>query len=205
MLSEAEQARRVQILIEHYDGISSPFEAFYIHSIIYAADRADSAFRRFDDALPTGNAELVVSSVHEALTHAAGISRFFWPMRETKLARARGEKLRKAFAVEDSSPLRHRKLRNALEHFDEDLDAFLLDDPVGYFFPGALVASHQLADEEIGNIFKLVDPENNICILLGEKYEFGHIRQEVRRVLDVARIMDASGARLTLPTSKSKT
>jgi hypothetical protein len=204
MLSEVERARRVQILVDDYGGISPPVEAFYIHSIIYAADRTEAAFQRFDDALPTGNAEPVVSSIQEALSHAAGISRFLWPMRDTKLARARGQKLREAFRVDDSSPLQHRKLRNAFEHFDEDLDAFLLENDVGYFFPGALVASHELANDEMGNIFKLVDPKHSICVLLGEKYEFGHIRQEVNRIHEAALDMDASGGRLIQPTRKRK-
>lgn len=199
MLSDDEKARRVDILLEHYNGISPPCEAFYIHSIIYAASISDEAFRRFDDALLAENAEFVVASIQEALTHAGGVSRFLWPMGKAKLAIARGQKIREAFAVDDSSPLRHRKLRNAFEHFDEDLDAFLLEDPVGYFFPGAIVGSHELADDEIGNIFKLVDPERHICVLLGEKYEFGQIRGEIQRILNMALAMDNSGSRLIRP------
>ena len=55
-----------------------------------------------------------------------------------------------------SSPLEDRELRNALEHFDERLDDFLLKDPVGYFFPGPSVQSHEIADEAPGQIFRLV-------------------------------------------------
>jgi hypothetical protein len=117
-------------------------------------------------------------------------------MGRTELAKARGQKLRNAFSIGDASPLRHRKLRNAFEHFDEDLDNFLLKDPVGYFFPSAMVDDHRLADDELGNIFKLVDPSSGVCVLLGEKYEFGRIREEVQRVLCEARTMDANGCRL---------
>jgi hypothetical protein len=191
------------MIAQQCDGISPPYEAFYIHSIIYAADRAEDAFQRFDSAVgSSGSPELIVATVQEALTHAAAISRFFWPMGRTDLAKARGRKLRDAFAVEDTSPLRHRKLRNAFEHFDEDLDSFLLEDRVGYFFPSPLVDDHSLADDQLGNIFKLVDPASGICVLLGEKYEFGRIRAEVWRILTAAHAMDNAGSRL--PRAQSK-
>ena len=203
MLDEAEKAKRGAMIAEHCDGIHPPFEAFYIHSILYAADRAENAFQRFDEAVDTSaNPGLIVATVQEALTHAAAISRFFWPMGRTDLAKARGRKLRDAFGVDETSPLRHRKLRNAFEHFDEDLDSFLLEDRVGYFFPSPLVDDHHLADDELGNIFKLVDPAAGICVLLGEKYEFGRIRAEVQRILTDALAMDAAGSRLARPVSK---
>lgn len=88
-------------------------------------------------------------------------------------------------------------LRNAFEHFDEDLDRFLIEDPVGCFFPTPLVDDHELADDELGNTFKLVDPVHGICVLLGEKYDFANIRGEVRRILTKARHMSGSGGRLS--------
>ena len=134
--------------------------------------------------------------IQEALTHSAALSRFFWPPTKNKLSLARGENLRSTFAIDESNPLGHRKLRNALEHYDESLDSFLLQDRVGHFFPSPIVDHHELADDVLGNIFKLVDPENGICVILGEKYEFDLIRDEVRRILDLAVTMDGGGSRL---------
>jgi len=204
MLDETQKAERATLIAQQYDGIFPAAEAFYIHSIIYAAERAEDAFQRFDKAV-SASAEpaLIVAMVQEALTHAAAISRFLWPMGRTDLPKARGKKLREAFAVEETSPLRHRKLRNAFEHFDEDLDSFLLADRVGYFFPTPIVDDHSLADDELGNIFKLVDPSSGICVLLGEKYEFGLIRAEVQRILTAARAMDAAGSRLTRASARA--
>lgn len=96
--------------------------------------------------------------------------------KDSELAAARGKRLREAFALDETSPLKWRKLRNVFEHFDEDLDRFLLHDRAGY-------------------IFKLVDPEHGICVLLREKFEFRPIRQEVGPVLTRALEMDDSGAR----------
>lgn len=195
-----EQQSRTAMIVDQFGGIFPPFEAFYIQSIIYAASCSEEAFKRYDAALrDASSAELIVSIVHEALTHAAGVSRFFWPMGRGVLAVARGARLRSAFEVDDASPLKHRRLRNAFEHFDEDLDTFLLTERVGHFFPGSLVGDHHLADDQLGQIFKLVDPDQQICVLLGEKYEFGRMRDEVQRILAAALSMDRHGARLPNP------
>lgn len=174
-------------------------EALYIHSIIYAAERSECGFRDFDAALEQDlEPPIVFGFIQEALTHAGGLSRFFWPVeKENALAKARGVRLRKAFALTDASPLKWRRLRNAFEHIDADLDQFLLENNVGSFFPTPLIDDHALADEQIGKIFKLVDPEAKVCVVLGKKFEFQPIRDEVRRVLSMVHKMDENGGRLT--------
>lgn len=200
-LDEQTRKEREAKLIEEYQGIYPMYEAFYIESIIYATDRSEDAFRRFDAAFTAGGntdeAE-IVATVQEGLTHAAALSRFFWPMRKKgdALAVARGLRLRTAFNLGDGSPLQSRKLRNAFEHFDEDLDRYLLKDPIGCFFSGPMIGSHELADDDLGNIFKLVDPLQGICVLLGEKFEFRQMRNEVQRILTRARGMNDQGSRL---------
>ncbi len=200
-MNKLDEDARKQLIADKYNGIHPIYEAFYIHSIIYAAERSESAFQNFEVAVPgSGSAGLVVATVQEALTHAGALSRFFCPVkRDDNLASARGKRLRDAFKLDDASPLKCRKLRNAFEHFDEDLDRFLLDDRAGYFFPGPCIDHQALANETIGNVFKLVDPEHGICVLLGEKFEFRPIRQEVQRVLSRALEMDKQGGRLQRP------
>lgn len=184
-------------------GIYPPFEAFYIQSIIYAAGRAEDAFQRFDRAASSAeDHELIVATVQEALTHAAAISRFLWSFKKSELAAARAQKLREAFGIDDTSPLRNRKLRNAFEHFDDDLDQFLLDDRVGTFFPAPMVGDHRLADDQLSTIFKLVDPSSGVCVVLGEKYDFDLIRAEVQRILAGAKIMQQTGFRLRQPETE---
>jgi hypothetical protein len=195
-LNDEELKEREAALVEQYGGILPYYEAFYIESISYAADRCEDAFRRFDAAVTgTGAEAVILATIQEALTHAAALSRFFWPTKG-RLFEARGERLREAFDLSDASPLKPRDLRNAFEHFDERLDRFLLLAPVGYFFPSPIVGSHQLADEDLANIFKLVDPEKGICVVLGKKFEFQTIRTEVQKILARALEMHAQGSRL---------
>lgn len=188
---------REALIVDQYGGIYPVYEAFYIHSIIYAAERSDSAFQRFDamDMQSTAS-RLVVATIQEALTHAGAVSRFFWPTNKNQLTVARGGRLREAFHLDDASPLKLRTLRNAFEHFDEKLDRFLLDDRAGCFFPGPIVDDSALSDEAMAHIFRLVDPTNCVCVLLGEKFEFNPIRQEIQRILIRALQMDDAGARL---------
>jgi len=189
---------RELLIASQYSGVCPIYEAFYIHSIMYAAERSEMAFQRFDEAVAASETEAaIVGAAQEGLTHAGALSRFFWPVRkESQLAAARGARLRHAFALDDNSALKWRKLRNAFEHFDEDLDRFLLHDRVGFFFPGPKVGNQALADEAIGHIFKLVDPKQGICVLLGQKFEFIPIRSEVQRILSLALKMSKQGGRL---------
>lgn len=197
-MDKHEKERRANIVTGEYGGILPYFEAFYIHSIIYAAAQAGAAFQRYELAVNENlAADIIFSEVQEGLSHSAALSRFFWPVKkENAISEARGNKLRAAFGLDESSPLRSRELRNAFEHFDEDLDRFLLENDVGYFFPAPMVNDHTLADDALGRIFKLVDPKHHTCVLLGRKFDFRSIRVEVKNVLKSAFAMDKAGSRL---------
>tara|TARA_R110002110_G_scaffold138095_1_gene323684 strand:- start:560 stop:1192 length:633 start_codon:yes stop_codon:yes gene_type:complete len=204
-INQDELERRGNIIVEEFEGIFPLHEAFYIHSIIYSAGRANEAFLRYETGLTTkADAGFVVSSVHEALGHSAALSRFFWPSalggkaRRSKLQlrQSRAEKLRKAFGLDETSALRCRGLRDALEHFDERLDAFLLTNDIGQFFPTPFIESQELAEDASVHIFKLVDPKTSCFVLLGEEYAFNAIRQSTSDILRKAERMDRNGSRL---------
>jgi hypothetical protein len=191
---------RAAFVARECDGIQPFHEVLYLQSILYAADRARETFARFDAAVTGEVADATAFAlVQEALAHAAALSRFFWPTRQGgEHAQARGRKLRGAFELDDTSPLRERRLRDAFEHFDERLDRFLLEHDAGTFFPDPRVGDHALADEPTDKIFKLVDPDAAICVLLGEKFAYEPIRREIDRVLGLAGAV-GSGGRLPRP------
>lgn len=207
-LTEAELDRRATLLINKFAGINPPTEAFYIRSILYSASRARNAFERFAEVRSTAVQDQdQVSLIHEALGHAASLSRFFWPSklggRKTKvltsLKEARAARLRQSFELGDNSPLKNRKLRDFLEHFDERLDQYFLRNDSGYFFPDAMIGEATLADDPSGHIFKLVDPTSFCFVLLGEKHFFKGLREEVFRIYDRAREFDGNGCKLPRP------
>lgn len=112
------------------------------------------------------------------------------------LAQARGKKLRERFGIQEGSPLQSRELRNALEHFDERLDDFLVDDHFGYFFPGPMVDDASLSEETIGHIFRLVDPKTSNFVLLGTAYSFKELREMAETIEIKASEKSESGGRL---------
>lgn len=192
-----ERAKRVEA---EFGGVHGLFEAFYIVSILYTARRCLAAFERYDQATKGQSPpEDVVDPVHEALTHAAALSRYFWPAsRDLKsLAQARGRKLRDAFGIAEGAALEQREFRNALEHFDERLDAYFLGDLAGVFLPGPIVASVAVADDPVGHVFRLVDPTSETFVVFGEKVRFGQIRKEVADIRERAMAMHDRGGRLS--------
>ena len=155
---------------------------FYLASIIYSAEAALVAYSRYHESLTDNDDHSSpAAAIHEALGHAASLSRFFWSPRGD-LSAARAASLRKELDVEDVSPLKNRALRNALEHFDERLDAFLLTDAVGLLLPDPIVADSTMIDDPTAQIFKLVDPWNGVYVLFNERFEFQPIFEEVSRV-----------------------
>jgi len=102
-------------LIKEYGGIFPPYTIFYIQSMLYAVDRSNAAFQRYENSAKDEEPPTVVYSyIHEALTHTGALSRFLWPMKKNNLlSQARGKRLREVFKVSEASPLKDRRLRNA--------------------------------------------------------------------------------------------
>jgi hypothetical protein len=207
-LDDTEKERRAAIVISNYEGIVPTAEVFYLHSILYSTSRCLDSFREYESFKSQNvGADYLVSIVQEAVGHAAALSRYFWPslqrgrkLKPLELIREkRGKRLREFFALTEESPLYNRELRNAWEHFDERLDAYLLKNESGFFFPGCLVDSHRLADDPLGHIFKLLDINAECLVLMGCKYFFTPIRDEVKAVFEKAVRADQNGARLKSP------
>lgn len=189
ILSTEELECRAEITMENCGGIQPMHMAFYGLSMNYSAERALAAFELYDHLIEQGaDASLLIGAVQEAIGHIAALSRYFWPSpagkknKQHALRMARGEKLREHLGLTDESPLADRELRNAWEHFDEKLDTYVLSNDAGYFFPTPLMDSHTLADEAVGKIFKLIDTENECLVLLGKKFFFRPLRDELERV-----------------------
>lgn len=143
---------RERIIIEEFGGVIPYHEVFYIRCIALAAGKGIEAFEWYRHLIAhDADAALTVFELQEALSHAAAVSRFFWPASSVMLAAARGLRLRDAFGMAESNPLADRRLRNAIEHFDERLDRFLTGDPTGYLFD--LLIDDQLSPTSRQHIF----------------------------------------------------
>jgi hypothetical protein len=165
---------------------------FYRVAIDDALRSAAISFCEYRDLFDKGGSETEIARcLHDALTHSAAVSRFFWPIiprsnkkkKDAELAEYRGAKLRNMYNVDQTSPLFNRDLRNELEHFDEKLDHWLKEFPLGPIVASPIFAHHSIVDDGFGHAFKVVDTENDVFVVLGRKYEFGPISLEVARLL----------------------
>jgi len=188
-ITPEELEQRALQTAEECGGIQPMHTPFYTLSISYSAERSLAAFDLYEHLLEhAADPATLISVVQEAVGHAGALSRYFWPSptgkrnNQYELKLARGKKLREMYKITEDSPLANRELRNAWEHFDEKLDAYVLSNDAGYFFPTPIINSHTLADDPVGKIFKLLDPENHCLVLLGQKFFFEPIRNEVERV-----------------------
>jgi hypothetical protein len=158
---------------------------FYRVAVDDAVRSAVSSFLAYGEVIQNDGSEAEAARLlHDALTHSAAVSRFFWPPKIAgALAAFRGEQLRKIYDVDETSALFNRDLRNELEHFDEKLDNWLREIPVGPIIASPVFADHSIVDEGFGHAFKVVDFNNDVFVILGRKYEFGSICREVVRLL----------------------
>src|SRR5215217_3412926 len=116
------------------------FEVFYLIGLEFCTLSAIDSARKvvsFISRMESGDKnfppQVALNEIQNIINQGAAISRYFWP--SDKKYRARGEALRKAFGISDDSPLKDRKMRNMVEHFDEYLDDYLGRTFAGQFVP----------------------------------------------------------------------
>jgi hypothetical protein len=115
-------------------------EVFYLTSLhfntdaaVRSAEKLSNWVVRFGEGDHDFQYQLPLNEAQNILNQGAAISRYFWPT--GKKYQERGEKLREAFSIDDTSPLKDRKLRNMVEHFDEYLDDYLRQNFAGQYVP----------------------------------------------------------------------
>jgi hypothetical protein len=143
-------------------------------SVIEAEGRPTDAWRAAMDD--------VWIAIHDLLNAAANIGKALWGAggtRETERA-----DLRASLSVSDTSPLKHFKMRNNFEHFDERLDTwwnksvshFHVDRAIGPMSaPGGPVAET--------DIFRALDPATMEIGFWGQRFNLREITAEVQRLL----------------------
>lgn len=182
--------------------IWAPYQAFYIHSMLFNTESAVSSISKIntvfnvaqvnspEDPIPVLATRHLLGELHNFVIQAAALSRYFWPVRSAH--EWRGIQLRKTFGISESSPLKSRDLRNAIEHFDEQLDKYLENGIVGHILP-QYVGSFS---ESIGvpvHLFRAYYVDRGIFELLGKRYEINPIAMEVYAIHEQLKRMDKAG------------
>ena len=64
--------------------------------------------------------------------------------------------------------------------------------------PGCIVHDHSIADAPNGYTFKVLDPAAECLVLVGTRYFYGNIRDEVHRIYRTALEYDRNGGRFSV-------
>jgi hypothetical protein len=177
-------------------------ERTYVEEIATQAKYASGALGRMNDcvkALEDREASSdkrqylfseLFRNIHSFLTHAAVVSKIFWPADRKKAER--GEYLRTLFDLEDDHPLMSRSVRNDLDHFDERIDEWALKskghnrlDHIigprnfvgGFFFEG-------------GDTFRQYIPNEGVFMFRGNEIDIGKIARSLGQLVSSCEKME---------------
>lgn len=179
--------------IREFGGIQPPHFAFYSEAIRFNVELAMISIDFLANFIEMTNetkgeyemtGELqngILDHLQNLLVHAGALSRYFWPSKPGKhdLHKYRAESLKKHFGLTDESPLKSRKLRNQLEHFDENLDKYLWAKPiVGHILP-AYVGGEIKNDGIPTHLFRAFYLDIGVYETLGVRHEIQPIVDEV--------------------------
>lgn len=187
-------------------GIQAPYEAFYVHAMLFSTRSAMSSIesvttmlsdisegRRGEKGSET-DMDQILNQLQNVIAQGAALSRYFWPVR--KEHDARGSQLRKAIEVTDDSALKVRSLRDAIEHFDERLDIYLCADSVAGVVMPQYVGNSIEAGPIPNHFFRAYFVDTGVFQLLDENYEIPPIADEISRVHESLKTSLQSGGRL---------
>lgn len=172
-------------------------EAFYIMSMIFNCDSAldsldvvDAIFEEMhkneDLTVLNDYTDDILNNLQNIVGQGASLSRFFWPARcgKTNEHELRAKRLREAFGIDDSSPLKNRDLRNAIEHYDEKLDTYLKGRVIGNILPkyiGPEPERHGVPH----HFFRAYFVDKAVFEILGHRLNIEPLVNEIYRINDL--------------------
>jgi hypothetical protein len=189
---------RIDVL-RQFGGILPYNEAFYLTFLRSHIERSLDSYRWFYVFAIRNQQEDALMELAEAIRQAGIVGHYFWPGGKNKKPQhtMRAEKLRHAFNVEENSPLLEFELRNRLEHLDERLDNYFLDETFGAVLPFCLTdEDFTEVDFAKGHIFLAANPKTKKAFVLNEVFEFGPLFLELNRLLPVVDKAYELGGRL---------
>ena len=118
-----------------------PHEVFYIESLLSITRTALINLSQLQYCLDEVyyerpvNEDQMLDFVQNIISNAGALSRYFWPSSNKPIHKNRAAKLRASCDILEDNPLKDRKVRNFVEHFDENLDSFLAKMLAGFIVP----------------------------------------------------------------------
>ena len=180
-----------------------PYEVFYIESMLTITRAAvvdRLLLRNIIDELTKGetkNRGLIIDLAQSIISHAATISRYFWPSNSDRIHKRRGQRLREAFSIYESNPIKNRDIRNFIEHFDEKLDLFIQENISGNIVP-TFIGVRKDMPKDFTHFFRAYFIDEWRFQVLGMKYNLVPIINELIRIHRLLENFNEQGGRLPI-------
>ncbi|OOV18938.1 hypothetical protein BXU10_04470 [Flavobacterium sp. LM4] len=179
-----------------------PFnEAFYIQALLTKTRSIFNDVELLNEIFESKyydcqNDDLILDLCQNIILNAAGISRFFWPPKNTGYYKIRAEKLREVYHISNSSILKNRHMRNLIEHFDEKLDDFLKEFIRGIVMPKYVGPITYVDDQR--TFFRAYFLDKHIFKMFNVEYPMEPIIEELNRIHEILLRQQENGDRFQL-------
>lgn len=186
-----------------------PHEAFYIESMLTITRTAmaeHSMLKTILEEVTNGKTTkrvLIIDLAQNIVSHAAAISRYFWPSNNEKMHKLRGQRLREAFEIHESNPIKNKDVRNFVEHFDEKLDDYLKENFAGAFYPD-FIGSKNDCENQVSHFFRAFFIDEWKFHVLGKESNLVPIINELIRIHQLLEKYRDQGGRLPKSNEKNK-
>ena len=117
-------------------------------------------------------------SLQNFLVAIANVSKLLWN------GEARGDKLRKLYDVEESSPVKDRRFRNHFEHFDERIDRWAASSARTGFVDSNIGPKGSIAGPDKTDYFRNLDPTKCILTYASEDYELTPVHEAIKSLYE---------------------
>ncbi|MGH7038152.1 MAG: hypothetical protein ACREE1_08455 [Stellaceae bacterium] len=162
-------------------------EEIFLQEIARQILGARRAINRLRKSINDRNGEVAYDEAVYFLNHAAVVSKILIPLRSAgSQAILRGQYLRKILGIDESEPALDRKLRNHLEHIDERLDEWVLQNKSGIFIDGGLFPFLPDLLFENAKSIRHIDPKSCFYTFLGEGFNINAIDASLERIWNAA-------------------
>ncbi len=191
-------------------GIRPLYEAFYIHSMLFNSQSAMNSIENIEKLLELImedhdidinnindiiDVDYLLNNIQNVVLQAGALSRYFWPTenKNTKnIYRERSKYLKSKFNITEENLLKNRKLRNSIEHFDENLDNYLRNDIVGHIIP-QFIGISPISNGVPLHIFRAYYFDTGKFEILGRRFNISSIFEEIKRIHEYLIFFDQNG------------
>lgn len=189
-----------------------PCQVLYLMSLRTLTNSAIVSYERLVEQQESDKKESLaqqsfLDELQNIVQQGAAISRYFWPSKckdkkKNDIFQSRALFLKHHFGVSDSSTLKDRSIRNAIEHFDERLDMYLQTPISGHFCPNYIGKKPQ-SDRGVYKFFRAFFTDTQEFEIFGEAFLIHPLIEEIIRIDQHVRYNLENGG--TMPLGKATT